>query len=286
MPDLAFDAIGTRWTITTREPIDEGLRAEVAAVIERYDRTWSRFRADSAVLELAATLGPVDLGPEAADLLPLLLDLSARTDGALNPLVGGSLEHLGYDRATSLDDRPGFAPAPSADVLELDGTVARLRAPAVLDVGAAGKGQLVDLVLDVLERAGAVPAVVDAGGDLRAAGGPVRVGLEHPFDPSAAIGVVTVDEGAIAGSGVNRRAWPGQDGRRLHHVLDARTGRPVETLAATWALAPTALLADALATALFLVEPAALDGYAFDYVRMRTDGVADFSPDLPGELFG
>jgi thiamine biosynthesis lipoprotein len=46
------------------------------------------------------------------------------------------------------------------------------------------------------------------------------------------------------------------------------------------------MLADALATALFLVPPEVLeDAYDFRYVRMRTDGVASWSPDLPGELF-
>jgi thiamine biosynthesis lipoprotein len=69
-------------------------------------------------------------------------------------------------------------------------------------------------------------------------------------------------------------------------VLDARTGRPVETVAATWVLAASAMIADALATALFFVGPEVLaDAYDFRYVRMRTDGVADWSPDLPGEVF-
>jgi thiamine biosynthesis lipoprotein len=46
------------------------------------------------------------------------------------------------------------------------------------------------------------------------------------------------------------------------------------------------MLADALATALFFVGPEALaDAYAFEYVRMRTDGVADWSAGLPGEVF-
>jgi thiamine biosynthesis lipoprotein len=46
------------------------------------------------------------------------------------------------------------------------------------------------------------------------------------------------------------------------------------------------MLADALATALFLVPPERLlEHVAFRYVRMRTDGVVSFSPDLPGEVF-
>lgn len=282
---VVLDAIGTRWRLTTERPIDAATRREVDAVIARYDRAWSRFRPDSGVHELARTGGPVDLGPEAAPLLGLLEELRRCTGGAMDPLVAASLAHLGYDAATSLDAAPGFRPAPRADVT-VDGAAVRVRPPALLDVGSAGKGQLADLVAGVLAAAGHERFTVDASGDLVVVGPPLRVALEHPFDPSAAIGVVEVEDGAIAGSAVNRRAWSGADGRRLHHVLDARTGAPVEAVAATWALAATAMEADALATALFLVPPEALeDRFAFRWVRMRTDGVVSASRGIRGELF-
>ena len=89
--------------------------------------------------------------------------------------------------------------------------------------------------------------VVDAGGDIAVRGAPQRIGLEHPFDERRAIGVWEVADAALCASAVNRRAW----GDGLHHVLDARTGAPVRTVAATWAVAPTAMRADAIATALF-----------------------------------
>jgi thiamine biosynthesis lipoprotein len=199
--------------------------------------------------------------------------------------VAASLDHLGYGAGGDLTAGAGYLPAPRA-VLHRAGTVVRALPPALLDVGSAGKGQLVDLVAAELAAAGRGDAIVDASGDLLVSGAPLRVALEHPFDPAAAIGVVEVEDGAIAGSAVNRRDWSVEGGRRLHHVLDARTGRPVETVAATWALADTAMLADALATALFLVPPEVLaEAYAFRFVVMRTDGIASWSSDLPGEVF-
>jgi FAD:protein FMN transferase len=279
-----FDAIGTRWMLTTAEPMTGTLLARVDAVIAEYDALWSRFRADSGVARIAGG-ELVDLGPTAQPLLDLLEDLRVRTGGAVDPFVAASLDHLGYGAHGTLRAADGYLPAP-ASVLQRTGSTVAAVPPALLDVGSAGKGQLVDLVVAELAAAGHRDAVVDASGDLRVAGNPLRVALEHPFDPEAAIGIVEVQDGAIAGSAVNRRSWSADGGRRLHHVLDARTGRPVETIAATWVLADTAMLADALATALFFVGPEALaDGYAFRYVRMRTDGVADWSADLPGEVF-
>ena len=281
---LSFEAIGTRWTVTAAEPIDGTLAERLAQVIADYDVTWSRFRDDSGVARIARGAA-VDLGPTAPPLLDLLDDLRRRTGGAMDPLVAASLDHLGYGASGDLTALPGYLPAPRA-ALARTGSTVRAEPPALLDVGSAGKGQLVDLVAAELADAGSGDSIVDASGDIRVSGAPLRVALEHPFDPTAAIGVVEVTDGAIAGSAVNRRDWSAEGGRRLHHVLDARTGRPVETIAATWVLADTTMLADALATALFLVAPEELMGaYDFRYVTMRTDGVASWSPDLPGEVF-
>lgn len=283
---IDFDAIGTSWAISTTSPVTEAARQRVRRTVERYDATWSRFRRDSAVRRLAETGGPVDLGADALEILPLLLRLAEVTNGAVTPLIGGSLEHLGYDPRYSLTAGAGFLPAPPLTALVLDGSTATLTAPAVLDVGAAGKGQLVDRVTEVLRADGHGDVVVDAGGDLRATGRPIRVALEHPFDPGRAIGTVEVADQAVAGSAVNRRAWPGADGRGLHHVLDGRTGRPVDTIAATWVVADSAILADALATALFFAESDVLAAdFSFRFVRMWTDGRAHWSADLPGEVF-
>ena len=281
-----FDAIGTRWALTTPEPISPDTRAEIDAVVEAYDRTWSRFRTDSAVTAMAAGEGPLDLGATAPPLLDLLERLRVLTDGAMSPLVAASLEHLGYGRGGTLTARQGYRPAVDAAV-ERRGTRVAVRPPALLDVGGAGKGQLADLVSAVLAAAGFQDRLVDASGDVVTAGAPVRVALEHPYDPTAAIGVVELADAAIAGSAVNRRDWTDPSGgRRLHHVLDARTGRPVETIAATWAIAADALHADALATALFLVPPAVLEAeLELEWVVMRTDGTVAASRGLPGELF-
>jgi thiamine biosynthesis lipoprotein len=282
----AFEAIGTTWRITTERPLEPAVRARVDALVAEYDRTFSRFRSDSAVARLAATGGPVDLGRWAPPLIDLLLAFARITDGGVTPLAGGALEHLGYDAGYSFAAGPGYRSAPAWTALHLDGTVATLDEPAVLDVGAAGKGQLVDLVTELLVAAGHPACTVDAGGDIRVVGPAVRVALEHPFDPEAAVAVVTLADAAIAGSALGRRAWTAPDGRRLHHVLDGRTGRPVDTVAATWAVAGSAMLADALATALFLVGPEPLEAdFAFDWFRMAADGRAHWSPSLQPEVF-
>jgi thiamine biosynthesis lipoprotein len=280
---LAFDAIGTVWRIDADVPLD-GVAPAVHAVIDAYDRTWSRFRADSLVRRMAVHPGRYRLPAEAGPLLDLYRRLHDATVGAVTPLVGRALEHHGYDADYSLVPREGPVEVPAwDDVLRRDGEHVELRAPVLLDVGAAGKGQLVDLVGAVLLEHGIERFVVDAGGDLIHRGGPpIRVALEDPRDATMAIGVVELQDGALCASAVNRRAWAAD----RHHVLDARTGEPTRRVSATWALAPTALEADGLATGLFFAEPALLQrDFAFSGVRVLADGRAQRTTTLPGELF-
>ncbi len=282
-PAWGFDAIGTRWRIDTVDPLPAGVRTEVSRVIDLFDREWSRFRPDSLVSTLAAGGGEIAAPPDAAAMLEAYLALDEATDGAVNPLVGDALARRGYDSSYSLVDRgPVAAPRAWRDVVRWDDERLGLTEPRTLDVGALGKGRLVDLVRDTVLSAGVDAVVVDAGGDIAVRGIPQRIALEHPYDASRAIGVWSVTDAALCASATNRRAW----GDGLHHVLDARTGEPVRRYAATWALAPEAMTADAVATALFFDGgPRLAAAWGASWVRMRSDGVVEFSPECEAELF-
>ncbi|MCC2320015.1 FAD:protein FMN transferase [Cellulomonas xiejunii] len=291
--ETRFEAIGTLWSIETPTVLADAILDRVHAVVDAYDRVWSRFRADSVVSRMAREGGTHALPAHAAELLDLYDVLEERTGGALTPLVGRSLERLGYDATYHL--RPAGAPLPvqrgvrTRDVLRRqvrDQRVLTVTAtrPVLLDVGAAGKGQLVDLVAAELRACGVGEYVVDAGGDMLHRGpDAVRVGLQVPGDPGRVLGVVELRDAALCASAVDRRSW----GDGLHHVLDARTGVPAHGVVATWVLGERAMVADGLATALFLADPDVLQGVAeHTYVQLRADARARVAIALPGEVFG
>ncbi|MEE2521451.1 FAD:protein FMN transferase [Pseudarthrobacter sp. J75] len=282
--DFHFEAIGTQWCISTPDPLSADLRSSLLARVGEFDATWSRFRDDSIVAGMSRHGGSYSFPPEAEVLGRLYRDLHRITDGAMTPLIGASLERLGYDAGYSL--KPAGAPLPALawdDVLDWDGTTLRTLAPVVLDIGAAGKGLLVDILGGQLEDAGLSAFVVDGSGDLLARGaGVVSVGLEHPYDPTRAIGTFPLRSGALCASAANRRAW----GDGFHHVLDATTGMPVRTVVATWAAAETAMVADALATALFFAPGAQLEEqFEFSWLTVFADGSAAHSQGFEGTLF-
>ena len=232
---------------------------------------------------IAREPGSYELPPEAGPLLGLYRELHEATGGGVSPLVGRALESLGYDSHFRLTPASVRMPVPAwDDAIAWDGRRLDTFSPVLLDVGAAGKGQLVDLVGAVLDDLGHERWIVDASGDLRPRATPMRVALEHPSDPTKAVGVVETTDRAIAASATTRRAW----GDGLHHVLDAVTGLPTRGVVATWAIARSAMLADGIATALFFdVDPDLLHRHDIEYVRMFADGRVERSPGLPGEVF-
>lgn len=273
-----FEAIGTAWSIETAQPIDRATRSAVARRIESFDQTWSRFRTDSLVSRLR-TEPHVDLGSDAPALLGLYDELFALSGGAVNPCVGTSLERLGYDAAYSL--RPSGEPVQPASWLDctLDGTVLSTPDDVVLDVGAVGKGYLVDQVANLLDQ----PCIVDASGDMvNRTDAPISVALEHPHRSDLAIGIVDLAPGqAICGSSTNRRTWA--DG--IHHVVDARTGTPTSDVLSTWVVAESCAVADAYATALFFVAPELIEDRSdLGWVTVSSQLQVKTNR-LPGKLF-
>lgn len=290
--DFSFEGIGTRWEVSTPSPLSGAHRRRLLDAVEAYDAAWSRFRPDSLVAGAARAPGRHELPAEAAVLGPLYQTLYRLTGGAMTPLIGTSLERLGYGPGYPLRPQGPPLPAPRwEDVLDWQGTVLTTAEPVEIDIGAAGKGQLADLLSAGLRACGIGEHFIDASGDLLNAGpapglntvrAPVEVALEHPYEPGRAIGIIPLGAGALCASAANRRAW----GDGLHHVLDGTTGAPVRTVVASWALAPSAVVADALATALFFADGALLRReFDFSWLTVYSDGHAEYSTDLEGALF-
>ncbi|TPF93980.1 FAD:protein FMN transferase [Bifidobacterium sp. UTBIF-78] len=129
--------------------------------------------------------------------------------------------------------------------------------------------------------------VIDAGGDLLIhTDEPITIALEDPADPSNAVGTAEISAGAFCASSPSRRHWGEVAGHRLHHLLNAIDGLPVNDVAATWVAAPCTALADGLATALFVTPATHLRAhFHFECAVLNADHTAAQSPDFPGSFF-
>ena len=287
MTQFNFEAIGTHWQIDIYRELSRSEQEKVLLAvkdrIEFFDKTYSRFRADSLVTRMSHESGIFRLPDDAEPMLKLYRDLYLRTDGLVTPLVGDMLSDAGYDAQYSLTQKKQLQVAPDwANVIEYIPPNITIKKPAILDFGAAGKGYLVDLVGAVLETRGILEYCINAGGDILHKGvAPIRIGLENPDNVSQVIGVYTLGSGSICGSAGNRRTWGD-----FTHVINPRTLISPKHILAVWVVAETAIVADGLATCLFFVPAQTLLGaYTFEYLIVRSDHTFERSKLFSGEIF-
>jgi thiamine biosynthesis lipoprotein len=288
MKSLTFEAIGTAWSIDFYTEISEKklalLQKEIFARIETFDKTYSRFRPDSIISKMANEKGTYVLPKDAAPLLNLYKKLYSITNGAVTPLIGNVLSEAGYDANYSLQAHTLHKPKEWDEVLSFDPPTLTIKEPTILDFGAAGKGYLVDIIGALLEEHGIDSYCVDASGDMlfkHHENKKLKVGLEHPEDPTQAIGIVDLSDGSICGSAGNRRKWGD-----FNHIMNPHTLKASKEIRAAWAIAPTALLADALTTCLFFVPAQTMQKhFAFEYVIIKEDYTFEISKNFQGELF-
>ena len=106
MRSKAFEAIGTQWVIDIHSHISDALYDElmhaVMHCITDFDRTYSRFREDSLVRQIAEGTGIFNIPDEGTEMLRLYAKLYNLTEGACTPLIGSVMEEAGYDSSYSL----------------------------------------------------------------------------------------------------------------------------------------------------------------------------------------
>jgi len=285
---LAFDAIGTAWAIdifsSCTNTRADALQACVLERIAVYDAHYSRFRDDSLIAKMATKTGTYVLPDDARPLFDIYQELYHLTGGVVTPLIGQTLSDAGYDAVYSLQPKAVQSPPAWEDVLHYDYPQLTLRRPALLDVGAAGKGYLVDIVSRLLEEQGVDAYCVDAGGDMlycSQSGQSLRVGLEHPDNTGQVLGVAAIYNQSLCGSAGNRRAWG-----TYHHIMNAHTATSPRHIKAVWVTAASGLVADALTTALFFVPAQKLAGrYTFEYAVVYDDYALERSPGFEAEFF-
>ena len=229
---------------------------------ERVESVCSRFDAGSELRRLCATRG-VDVGvsPMLFEAVRFAVAVAEETHGAFDPTVGARMEARGFHRdyRDGADVRSGVRdeePVSYRDVvLNESARTVRLERALLLDLGAVAKGLAIDMAVQELRPL--ANFVVDAGGDLycgghNAAEQPWTVGIRHPRESHALLTRVAITDAALCTSGDYERRVA-DDTAGEHHVLDPTTGASPREVISASVIAPTAMVADALGTAAFVL---------------------------------
>jgi thiamine biosynthesis lipoprotein len=283
-----FEGIGTQWTIRVNEPIEAGkwtaLLTKIQRRIEVFDKDYSRFRSDSKVALMSEKAGRYHLPKDGYDMLRFYEQLYDATSGRVTPLIGQTLVDAGYDKDYTFQSKPLHRPPKWEDVLTYDKQSLTLTRPALLDFGAAGKGYLVDIVSAVIESDGVRSFLINAGGDILYRSTEqvaINVGLESPLDNTEAVGIAKLLNQSLCASAGSKRKWG-----EFHHIIDPTVLRSPEQVIATWVIADSTMVADGIATALFLTgAEALLSQFSFSYALLYRDMSLYYAKDFPVTTF-
>lgn len=275
---LAGATMGTRYSVRISrlpEHVDvRSLRAEIERLLETVNDQMSNWRADSEISLFNA--GPavswMNVSPDTKTVVDEALRVSRISGGAFDPTIGPLVDLWGFGpglagRRIAPRDRIGEALRKIGFQHIRTGksapAIAKGRSGVEIDLSGIAKGFGVDKLAEHLESKGIQDYLVEIGGELRALGfsilrRPWRIGVERPTTGRRAIQrIVGLDRGAIATSG-NYRIFFNSGGLRYSHIIDPRSGAPVEhDLASVTVVAPTTMQADALSTALMVLGPEA-----------------------------
>jgi thiamine biosynthesis lipoprotein len=254
---ISRQAMACEWEVLLNQhqyPLgaEEAMRA--LDLIEKLEALHTVFRTHSdliAINRFAATR-PVAVAHDTLVMLKLARDIHALTEGAFDITAGSLSQAWGFSR------RSGRMPTEGeiAKAREVVGTefilfdesqsLVELTKPGVtLNPGGIGKGYALDRSAGRLVSSGVLDFMMHGG---------LSSVVAHPWRWEEQIGTIRLNNQALATSGSGKQFFHYQ-GQRYSHIIDPRSGWPAQGMMSTTVICPSAAVADALATALFVMGP-------------------------------
>ena len=265
----AIDAYGTdpvALPLVLDEAFDE---------VDRIDRLMSHYKADSPLSRLnrEAARHPVAVEPELFAFIADAMRYNRESDGAFDITVGPLMKAWGFfggeghmPSAEELAAARRHVGAAHIILNPSDQTIAFDEPGVELDLGGIAKGYAVDRVVGLLRQREVAAALVSAGGStIYGLGAPPghegwNVAIQDPIDRRNAALTVTLKDRALSVAGSSEKSFE-SDGVTYSHIMDPRSGRPVQGMLSVAVLARTGTAGDALDDALFVMGAARSRAY-------------------------
>jgi len=241
---------------------DAGLLQDALEECGRYEKLLSRTVEGSDVWRINHAGGqPVEVSPETLEILETARQVSALSDGAFDATIAPVSTLWDFTSGAKVLPEAGALEAAAAKVdyskVSIEGSAVTLPEGMMIDLGGIAKGYIADAVKRYLADRGVVHAILSFGGNIVAIGqkpdgSPWRVGIQDIDKPTGEYMLVSLNYGgSTVTSGIYERGFE-LDGTYYHHILDSKTGWPVQNeLASVTIFSESSMWGDALATAAF-----------------------------------
>ncbi|HEV2663277.1 MAG TPA: FAD:protein FMN transferase [Blastocatellia bacterium] len=263
-------SMGCVYTVVVYGHDPARLRDAAAAAldeVDRIDRLMSHYKNDSelSMVNREAAKAPVKVDPELYDFIAECLRYSRESEGAFDITVGPLMKAWGFFRGEGR--MPGEAELAEARgrvgygrviLNQKDGTIFFDKAGVEIDLGGIAKGYAVDRAVAVLKQCGVTSALVSAGGStIYALGAPPgkpawEIEVQDPAERDRIATRVRLKDRALSVSGSNEKFFE-LNGARYSHVMDPRTGWPVQGILSVAVISDDGTSGDALDNVFFVL---------------------------------
>lgn len=260
--ERSFDAMGTTYTVVAygedRFAVDSAIE-ETYEEVRRLDRMLSNYRQDSewSLVNREASRRPVQVSQELFDLLARCLEYSRQSEGAFDITVGPLMKLWGFYRGEGRVPHRAEIRTALGRIgwrkIELDARARTVRftAPVEIDPGGIGKGYAVDRMAEILRERGIRSALISAGrSSIYGLGAPPseprgwRVTIPDPRRRAGNAAEFYLKNMSMSTSGSSERFFTA-GGRTYSHIMDPRSGYPVQGMLLASVLAPKTLDSEA-----------------------------------------
>lgn len=257
---FVFDTVATITAFCSTDTVNRAIDR-----CYRFESLFSRTIPESDIGRINASEGsPIEVDPDTARIIEQALEYSRATDGLFDITIGSVSSLWDFKQGIVADEGAIAEAVRHVDYrnVEVDGcTVTLLDPESKLDLGGIAKGYVAEDLAAFLSQEGCRSACIDLGGTIRTIGtkpdGTLwRIGIQNPFeDAGAVVSTYDLEDCSLVTSSLTERQFV-KDGKRYWHILDPRTGYPVETdLVSASIVSPSGVDGEGYTKALFMMDP-------------------------------
>jgi FAD:protein FMN transferase len=268
------DIMGTKVSVAlwSEDGIENAAKAEEAVVavmkeMRRIDEQFSPYIVTSELYKVnqlapkATAEKPLSISSELSSLIDKSLDYSRLSNGVFDISFASLARYYDYRKKLkpSEQQRETLLPAINYKFIHLNkekNTLWFENPHVYIDLGGIAKGYAVDRAIAVVKTYGVEHASVTAGGDSRVLGDrrgrPWLIGIKNPRADSVAI-TLPLDNVAVSTSGDYERYFIDDQGERVHHIINPRTGKSAKGVNSVTVIGPEGFDTDPLSTTLFIL---------------------------------
>ena len=259
----AFPALGTLWWIEVFDNLNTFQINQINQIlineIQKFENKYSRFIKESELNNLNFSR---ELNNPSEDLIKMCkigIDISNKTNGIFNLMVGGYLEKNGYGDVFNKKDLKDQILDMREILLVSPDKISLIKKGYNLDLGGIGKGYLIDKIKNILLENDIKFFLVNGGGDIYATtdnGKPLTVYLEDPINLGTYLGSIDLKNNSMCASSPYKRSWV-KDKNTFSHIISPNSNQEIFS---SFVVSDSVVLSDCLATCL-CIDPNILQNH-------------------------